>query len=281
MDAFERVIVDFLRLVRSDPGAIAHDLHPDYASTRWALEPRPAPASRICRSSTTTPTWRPAWPRTGSPGLRWASSGTARATGRTARSGAASSCWATLRASARGASAPVPPARRRRRGARAAARGASPCCGNSWARRRSTRDDLAPVRALTEQERGVLAQMLRRDFRSPVTTSAGRLFDGVAALVGLHQTVTFEGQAAMALEYAADPDEQAAYPLPLNRRGPHRARLGAAARRAARGRARRRIHGYHVGAFPQYAGGGERCGRQSDRRIAGRPQRGLLPESAA
>jgi len=51
--------------------------------------------------------------------------------------------------------------------------------------------------------------------RCPVTTSAGRLFDGVAALVGLRQTITFEGQAAMALEYAADPYEQAAYLLPL------------------------------------------------------------------
>jgi hydrogenase maturation protein HypF len=36
MKAFERVIADFLRLYEVNPSAIAHDLHPDYLSTRWA-----------------------------------------------------------------------------------------------------------------------------------------------------------------------------------------------------------------------------------------------------
>ena len=34
--AFERVIADFLRLYEAEPVAIAHDMHPDYLSTRWA-----------------------------------------------------------------------------------------------------------------------------------------------------------------------------------------------------------------------------------------------------
>ena len=38
MAAFERVIADFLRLYEAQPVAIAHDLHPDYASTRWQVE---------------------------------------------------------------------------------------------------------------------------------------------------------------------------------------------------------------------------------------------------
>ncbi|GAB4536282.1 MAG: hypothetical protein Kow0063_21550 [Anaerolineae bacterium] len=37
MNAFERVIADFLRLYEATPAAIAHDLHPDYLSTRWAV----------------------------------------------------------------------------------------------------------------------------------------------------------------------------------------------------------------------------------------------------
>ena len=36
--AFERVIADFLRLYEAQPVAIAHDMHPEYLSTKWAKE---------------------------------------------------------------------------------------------------------------------------------------------------------------------------------------------------------------------------------------------------
>jgi hydrogenase maturation protein HypF len=80
------------------------------------------------------------------------------------------------------------------------------------------RDDLAPIRAFSRAERKTLAQMLRQNINAPITTSAGRLFDGIAALIGLHQHVSFEGQAAMALEYAADAAVGDAYPIALDRR---------------------------------------------------------------
>jgi len=63
---------------------------------------------------------------------------------------------------------------------------------------------LPPVAAFTPPERAVLATMLNRGINAPLTSSAGRLFDAVAALLGLCQVGSFEGQAAMAVEFAAD-----------------------------------------------------------------------------
>lgn len=54
---------------------------------------------------------------------------------------------------------------------------------------------------------------LARSELSPVTTSAGRLFDAVAALCGLRPLVSHEGQAAVELEAACDPAERGEYPM--------------------------------------------------------------------
>ena len=79
------------------------------------------------------------------------------------------------------------------------------------------RDDLPPLAAFTAPERRILATMLARGVAAPFASSAGRLFDAVAALLDLCQRAGFEGEAAMALEAAAAGAAPAPLPTPVPR----------------------------------------------------------------
>ncbi len=226
MAAFERVIADFLRLYETEPAAIAHDLHPDYLSTRWAEGLVEKETSRQVDKVTR---WQGDKVRIAvqhhhahlaacladngavgpALGVTWDGTGY----------GLDGTIWGGefLLGDAADFTRVAHLRPFRLPGGDAAVKGprrvALALLWELYGEASLAMDDLAPIRALPASERLVLGQMLRRGLSAPVTTSAGRLFDGVAALLGLHQQVSFEGQAAMALEYAVDEGEEGVYPV--------------------------------------------------------------------
>jgi len=62
-------------------------------------------------------------------------------------------------------------------------------------------DDLPCVVACNETERGVIRHQIETGFNAPLTSSMGRLFDAVAALIGVRASINYEAQAAIELEH--------------------------------------------------------------------------------
>jgi len=83
-------------------------------------------------------------------------------------------------------------------------------------------DDLPPVRAaLTRQKSGtvvldILYNQIRSGFNTPPTSSMGRLFDAIAALAGVREQVNYEAQAAIEMEALVDPGEKEFYPFNIS-----------------------------------------------------------------
>jgi len=194
-EAFERVIADFLRLYEARPAIVAHDLHPDYLSTRWAREwtgeadtltdgPEPARAAEpagaaprriavqhhhahlaacLAENDFRGPALGVTWDGTGygSDGHIW---------GGEFLVGDA----AGFRRAAHLRGFRLPGGEAAIREPRRSALGLLfEICGA----RAFERDDLEPVRSFRAPERALLAAALERDINAPFTTSAGRLFD--------------------------------------------------------------------------------------------------------
>jgi len=80
---------------------------------------------------------------------------------------------------------------------------------------------LAPVSRAGERNARLVARLVEHGLNTPPTSSAGRLFDAVAALIGVPGTerTTYEGQAAVELELAADGPTKQSYPFRLRPEG--------------------------------------------------------------
>ncbi|TVM04722.1 hydrogenase maturation protein HypF, partial [Oceanidesulfovibrio indonesiensis] len=65
----------------------------------------------------------------------------------------------------------------------------------------------------------MLPQMLEKKINAPVTTSCGRLFDGVAAILAIANAASDEGQAAIRMDGIQNSSETAAYACPMSEDG--------------------------------------------------------------
>jgi hydrogenase maturation protein HypF len=215
--AFEHVIDSFERLYRVRPEIVACDVHPDYASTHFAQARSGAPVrvqhhqahvlACMAENDLTPPLLGVSWDGTGygPDGTVWGGE-FFRVT------------HAGFERFAHLLPFRLPGGEQAVREPRRSALGLlRECLGQAGL----DREDLPPVAAFPRPERAILGQMLLRGINSPLTSSAGRLFDGMAALLGLRQTAAFEGQAAMLLEWSADGAATAeAYPCPILPAGP-------------------------------------------------------------
>jgi hydrogenase maturation protein HypF len=85
-----------------------------------------------------------------------------------------------------------------------------------WAYGLPWEDNLPPTQFLSVQEKLALKNQLEKQINTPSTSSMGRLFDVVAALLGVRQIISYEAQAAIELEAMADKNAVGNYPWQLD-----------------------------------------------------------------
>jgi hydrogenase maturation protein HypF len=81
---------------------------------------------------------------------------------------------------------------------------------------KATLERLPFIQGVDKQELGLLEQQIDRGINTPLTSSCGRLFDAVSALIGIRSRIDYEAQAAIELEMAAmdaEKSELTSYPF--------------------------------------------------------------------
>lgn len=77
------------------------------------------------------------------------------------------------------------------------------------------KSDLAFLKDVSSQELAIIEMQLMKGINSPLTSSCGRLFDAVSALIGIRGKIDYEAQAAIEMEMAADENEKGSYPFSI------------------------------------------------------------------
>jgi len=79
--------------------------------------------------------------------------------------------------------------------------------------------DLAFLKEVSSQELALIKTQLDKNINSPLTSSCGRLFDAVSALIGIRGRIDYEAQAAIEMEMAAGESEHGSYPFSVVEQG--------------------------------------------------------------
>jgi hydrogenase maturation protein HypF len=211
--SFTEGIAHFRRLFDIEPRVVAHDLHPEYLSTKYALDldlplcgvqhHHAHIASCLADNGADGPVIGVAFDGTGygSDGTIWGGE----------------FLVADLAGFRRGGHlAPVPMP------------GGAAAIRQPWrmAAAYLPAADRLDVRRRNEARWEPVVAMAGKGVNSPVTSSAGRLFDAVAAVLGVRDVINYEGQAAVELEQLADPGESGSYPAGIEEGDPFRVRGG-------------------------------------------------------
>jgi hydrogenase maturation protein HypF len=200
LSAFHQTVADLPRLYDAQPELVACDLHPDYLSTKYAVETR-LPLERVqhhwahvlacmAENELEAPVLGVSWDGTGygMDGTIWGGEFLLADESSFQRV----ACLRQFRLP--GGETAVKEPRRTALGV----------LFEMWGDDGLQDRNLAPIAEFSVKEIALIKQVLIKGLNAPITSSAGRLFDAVASLVGLRQRVTFEGQAAIQLESVID-----------------------------------------------------------------------------
>ncbi len=213
--AFETSIARFQELVGIRPAAVAHDLHPEYASTRYARSLSGLPRIAVQHHHAHIAACL-AENGVGGPVIGVAFDGMGYGTDGTLWGGEfLIADYGTFTRAAHLGVFPLPGGER---AVHEPWRIAAGLLEQIYGERMETLD-VPFTRRLAWKQWEVLRRAVSARLNSPLTSSAGRLCDAVSALLGVCPTATYEAEAAIRLESLAGSDPAAAYPHHLEHSG--------------------------------------------------------------